>query len=61
MKTLVVHHGESYHKFEGAYSKFLFEIEGDVFKLYQRDPHTGDERLYACFKDWDYFLIEEEV
>lgn len=61
MKTLIVHHHNSYHKFEGVYERFLFEIEKETLKLYQRDPHSGEERLYAAFRDWDYFLIEEEV
>ncbi len=61
MKTLVIHHHNSYHKFEEIYKTYFFEIDNDTIKLYNRDPHTGEERLHAAFRQWDYFLIEEEI
>lgn len=62
MKTLVIHHHESYHRFKGLYTNFLFQIEDNGrFNLYSRHPSSGEECLCACFKDWDYFLVEEEI
>lgn len=61
MKTLTLHYNGSYHKFEGLYEKYIFEIKGDsMFYIYLRDPNSGEESTHAVFKKWDYFLIEED-
>ena len=61
MKTLILHHHDSYHKFEGIFSRYVFEIKEDAFYIYLRHPDSGEESICACFNDWDYFLIEAEL
>ncbi len=61
MKTLILHHHDSYHKFEGIFSVYVFEIKDGYFYIYWRDSLSGEETIHACFKDWDYFLVEETL
>lgn len=62
MKTLILHYDGSYHKFENIYDKLQFEIKEDkILYIYLRDPTSGEELLHACFKKWDYFIIEEDL
>lgn len=62
MKTLILHYNGSYHKFEGLYEKYVFEIKGDsMCYIYLRDTASGEESTHAVFKKWDYFLIEEDM
>ncbi len=61
MKTLTLHYNGSYHKFEGLYEKYWFEIKGDtVFYIYLLGCEEGTDSTHAVFKKWDYFLIESE-
>ena len=62
MKTLILHYNGSYHKFEGLYEKYIYEIKGDgMFYIYLRNLDSGEETMHGCFKKWDYFLIGEDL
>ena len=60
MKTLVVYHSGSINKFEEVFNLYTFSVEdsGELL-VHRRDPHTGEESIKACFKSWEYFMIEE--
>lgn len=62
MKTLILHYNGSYHKFEGLYEKYIYEIKGNgIFYIYLTHPITGEENVHAVFNKWDYFVIEEDL
>lgn len=61
MKTLIIYHNNSLHKFEEAYQKFLFEMDGEILKVFKRCPTSGEETLHAAFRNWDYYILEEEI
>jgi len=58
LKTLKVYCGDSYFIYHDLYSLHLFEI-GEALQVFKIDKVTGQEHLTACFKNWDYLLIEE--
>lgn len=62
MKTLHVYRGSSFWRFENIGGDFIFSVsEPNSLQIYKRNRINGEESLYAGFKDWDYFLIDEEV
>ena len=62
MKLLVLHYKDSYYKFDRIYDRHLFEVSKEGhFLVHQRNSISGDEKLVAWFKDWDYFVIEEDI
>ena len=58
MKTLTVYVGDNYFRYHELFSMHLYELK-DVLSIYRRCRDTGKEELIACFKSWDYLLIEE--
>lgn len=62
MKTLVVYHKDSYYKFDDLYKRHVFELGAcSILKVFEVDKITGEDRMVACFKEWCYFLIDEQV
>ena len=61
MKTLVVYVKDSYYRYPELYVDFLFYADkgGDLI-IYSRDTSSGEEKVCARFKTWDYFIIDEE-
>lgn len=60
-KTLIVYMGESYYKYHGLYSEYLFNVNNDSHLcVYERDAHTGEEKDVARFRSWDYFIVESD-
>ena len=57
-KELIVYVKDSYYKYQQLFVDFLYEInvEGH-FCVYERLKTSGEEKLVACFRNWDYFLI----
>lgn len=58
-QTLLVYTRESCYKYFDLFSEHFYEVAecGDII-VYVRDKCTGDERVMARFKVWDYFIIE---
>ncbi len=62
MKTLIVYANDSVYKYNDLYLLHCYEIdENKILKVTRRNLQTGEERDFACFKEWDYFIIEEEI
>jgi hypothetical protein len=58
-KTLIIYIKDSHYKYYDLYSLHLFNVDGDGFlSVLARDPSTGEESSVACFRNWDYFIID---
>jgi len=61
MKTLVVYVKGSTYKFREVPKRFLYAIDkSNLLQVFARNPETGEESMAASFKDWEYFLVEQE-
>lgn len=62
MKTIIVYIKDSCYKYPNIYEEYFFSVT-DFYHLeiYKRNKFTGDESLVATFRNWDYFVIEEDV
>ncbi len=62
MKTLSIYHKESYQKYNEIYRGYTFEIDDNaILRIFQISNTTGEPKLIACYKEWDYFRIDEDL
>ena len=61
MKRLVVYHSGSIDKFQPLYDTITYSLEEELLVVRERDRFTGEEVLIAAFKEWDYFIIENDL
>jgi len=59
-KKLIVYLKDSCYKYSPLFSRFLYQVDekGYLFVWY-RDSLSGKETDAACFKEWDYYFVEE--
>ena len=58
-RSLVVYTPNAVNKFQNIYVEHLYEIDTDKnLSVYQRDEASGEEKLVAIFRTWEYFRIE---
>jgi len=58
-RTLIIYQKDSYYRYYDLYLDNLYEIDSNNnLKIYNRCRTSGKETLRACFKTWDYFVIE---
>lgn len=61
MKTLIVYTKDSYYKYNDIYLLHCFHVnENNILTVTRRNLETGEEKDFACFKEWEYFRIEED-
>lgn len=61
MKSLCIYHKESYQKYYEIYSSHTFEIdESAILRIFKLSKSTGEPKLIACYRKWDYFKIDED-
>lgn len=60
MKTLTVYSSKGYTKFRGIYQTYVYEIKGDLLHIYKVASQTGQESLWAVYKDWTHLELESE-
>lgn len=60
MKTLVVYINDSYYKFDDLFSSKIYSIIDNQLTVMQISKIDGSEHIIACFRNWDYFVIEED-
>ena len=59
MKTLKVYTSTSHQVYSRLYEEHLYEIDKDnLLTIIKRNTSTGEEVLIACFRNWEYFIIE---
>ena len=62
MKTLILYHNESYQKYPEIYVSYTFEIDQKgLLKIFKISKLSGEAKLIACYNNWDYFRIEENL
>ncbi len=64
MMSLIVYAKGSVFKYPGLYEKWLYEIDShsNVLKISSIDRSDQyEEKHCATFRNWDYFLLEEET
>jgi hypothetical protein len=60
MKTLIVYIKDSYYKFPGIFEKHIYTVDDLLLDVYEISKVDGHESLVASFRNWDYFVIEED-
>lgn len=60
MKTLIVYIKESYYKFPELYAKHVYSLGDHMLHVFEVSKIDGEETLVASFRNWDYFIIEED-
>ena len=62
MKKMTVYTNASVYVYEHIYIKHLFEMtDKNQLLVTKRDEKTGEESIYSCFNNWDYFILEEDL
>lgn len=62
MKNLCIYHKESYQKYNQLYTSYTFEIDETlILQIFKLSKTTGEPQLIACYKEWDYFMIDEDL
>jgi len=57
-RTLIVYVNDSHYKYYNLFVDHLYEISDSNLIVYSRDSSSGEEKTIACFRTWDYFIID---
>lgn len=61
MKVLTVYTSKGYSKFRGIYETYIYEIKDQLLHIYELDPTTQQEKLWAVYKDWTHVEFDNDA